>query len=1061
MAKWTRQAGFVGWLVALVVPPAVAGGLEQQFVTRHAVWAVIVTVAYEATVAVVGFFAVIVHDVSSRWQARLADKVDLFLQRKAARFERRYREFVLSGSRFVDHKGLATVGPFTPELDAVFVNVSLVPRPPQQVGAGVLPDLADERAGRHILGDFLGREKPAVLAVVGGPGSGKTTLLRHAARGACPDRRPSRRDRRGNVRDIPILLYLRDHAAAITADPAISVVALLRSTLGELGAGEPQEWFEQKLRDGRCLVLLDGLDEVARQDDRAKVSAWAEGQVRQYPRNDFVVSSRPQGYQSAPVEGAEIVQVCGFTSSQVEAFVRNWYRAAERHSTGTASPEADARAAEGADDLLHRLERTPALYDLTVNPLLLTMIANVHRYRSALPGSRASLYSEICTVMLSRRQDAKRLPQQVDGDKKEAILRSLAYTMMKHRVSDLSRTDVLAGIQPALRRLSRGVSADAFLDDVSSNGLLIERQAGQYAFAHKTFQEYLAAEHIRVSGLVSDLADAVSDDWWAETTVLYAAMSNADPIIRACLDAGTFPALALALDCTDQDSDVDPDLRERVNALVISAAGPDADPEHRRLLAGILLARHMRQRERTTAGSQVCTYPIPAEIYRLFLADTQTPEPDAPLPESGTVICMRNSDAGAFARWATGLANQQRSYRLPLAAELTELAARQLIPELPGSRPPSAWVQGERTSPETLPVLWLPPGTTAPCPGSSALLANAVESDVARSTLTLNLLLLQRSRVLTRVLAPAGAFANFPGRDVDRDLGVALDLLHDRARALEHDLDRACRFLLGRASSHDLELGIDRARYLDLGTDPPLDRDIVLDLVRDRDLIHVLGLAHNRLPGLVDDLHGTLGIATGIDKAFNRYLRSTLHYAQSPSIFTKACHLVLGRALAEAITASLRSGNKPSQWPAQFAAAFIETTGVNAVGIQTPDPATLEATLLESVKRLTDLLKEKPAELPSGPPWSYVVAKRMRQNAMPIFARAERPTPEKATAIRTAALCLAAEADAIQPKDIGDMFRQVAAGITVLEHRATGQQWPPEVIMLAVELDPWRPPDGS
>jgi hypothetical protein len=106
----------------------------------------------------------------------------------------------------MDHKGLATLGPFTPELDAVFVNVSLVPRPPQEIGQGLLPDPADKPSGRRVLGDFLGGEKPALIAVVGSPGSGKTTLLRHAARGACLRKR-SRAQRRGPVRDIPVLLY--------------------------------------------------------------------------------------------------------------------------------------------------------------------------------------------------------------------------------------------------------------------------------------------------------------------------------------------------------------------------------------------------------------------------------------------------------------------------------------------------------------------------------------------------------------------------------------------------------------------------------------------------------------------------------------------------------------------------------------------------------------------------------------------------------------------------------------------------------------------------------------
>jgi hypothetical protein len=126
MAGGTKQVGFIAWVATFVVPPAVAGGLGQRFVAEHPGWAVLIFAAYEAVVAVGGFFAVIARDVLSRWQVRFADRIDLFLQRKAARFERRYREFVPGSLRFMDHKGLATVGPFTPELDSVFVNVSLI-----------------------------------------------------------------------------------------------------------------------------------------------------------------------------------------------------------------------------------------------------------------------------------------------------------------------------------------------------------------------------------------------------------------------------------------------------------------------------------------------------------------------------------------------------------------------------------------------------------------------------------------------------------------------------------------------------------------------------------------------------------------------------------------------------------------------------------------------------------------------------------------------------------------------------------------------------------------------
>src|SRR5262249_34857720 len=147
-------------------------------------------------------------------------------------------------------------------------------------------------------------------------------------------------------------------------------------------------------------------------------------------------TSRPQGYRSAPIEGATVVQVRHFTDNQVTQFVRAWYLAFEKQSTGEATDVVQLQA----DDLLKRLDANPDLYDLTVNPLLLTMIANVHRFRGALPGSRTDLYAEICQVMLGRRQEAKNLPIELSADKKEKLLRGLAFTMMQWRVRDLSRT---------------------------------------------------------------------------------------------------------------------------------------------------------------------------------------------------------------------------------------------------------------------------------------------------------------------------------------------------------------------------------------------------------------------------------------------------------------------------------------------------------------------------------------------------------------------------------------------------------------------------------------------
>src|SRR6202034_1524310 len=119
-----------------------------------------------------------------------------------------------------------------------------------------------------------------------------------------------------------------------------------------------------------------------------------------------------------------------------------WYLAAERHATGASGRSAGRavrmRAGESAARLGSLLRESPPLQDLAVNPLLLTMIATAHRYRGALPGSRADLYGEICQVLLSRRGQAKDLPELLSWPAKQGLLAALAYQMMRDHVGDLA-----------------------------------------------------------------------------------------------------------------------------------------------------------------------------------------------------------------------------------------------------------------------------------------------------------------------------------------------------------------------------------------------------------------------------------------------------------------------------------------------------------------------------------------------------------------------------------------------------------------------------------------------
>ena len=674
--SWPLTLGY--FVAALGVPSALAA-IRWPSIQKHPLEGSLLL----AGIAVLFGLAGLIHRLwVKKYSDRLIDAIGATLDVKTSTFWRSYRKRMLDHVRYVDQRGL--VGYFyDPELSDVYVDVTLQPASSPDTSSSVLADLP--QAGQRMkITEFLGRQQPRVLAILGSPGSGKTTLLRHTAMILCQKRRI------GRGRTVPILLYLRDHVQTIVEDPDITLRALQNeAVLGRFDLTDPAGWLEQRLKAGRCVVMLDGLDEVASTQDRNVVSDWVRRQVSRYPDNDFLVTSRPLGYESAPIGGAIRVLASPFSTAQVERFVHRWYLAEERRSTGADDANVTRRAQTAADDLLTRLRANPSLHSLTVNPLLLTMIATVHRHLAALPGSRAQLYEQICQVLLWRRHEAKRLTSVLRGDQQERLVRVLGYEMMTRNARDLAGSDVTKILRPVLRGINRDLAPENVLANLASSGLLAERESGRYAFAHLTFQEYLAAAHIKDKHLERVLVKNVADPWWRETTLLYVASADASTIVRACLTDNSLIAVTLAFDCAAEASALGPDLRDELDTLLAKGLARDADPDVRTLMTGVAVTRALSEVIEIDSGALICTKQLPNRVYQLFLDDTAaagTPrvpdippsgnaEPDAPARG------MRAEDALAFTRWAAERTGGQLVCRLPTVAEFAEPAVAALVPK--------------------------------------------------------------------------------------------------------------------------------------------------------------------------------------------------------------------------------------------------------------------------------------------------------------------------------------------------------------------------------------------
>jgi hypothetical protein len=1006
----------------------------------------------------------------------------------------RYRRWVLDSLRYIDVQDLATGGDHIPELGDVYVDVALVSRAPQQApGDG---QAAEDSSARHTIDELLDRRSRVVLALIGQPGSGKSTLLAHAARrsgattvwshlgGGHPGRRR-----------VPVVLALRERAESIVANPAISLPAVIRAAVGGAPGREPGGWWERQLERGRCLVMLDGLDEVARADDRLAVAEWIGRQVASHPDNHFVVTSRSYDLLGPLAVQADVLVARPFTAKQVQLFLDRWYLAAERHATGasgrTAGRAVQLRARESADRLNSLLQANSALHDLAVNPLLLTMIATAHRYRGALPGSRADLYGEICQVLLSRRAQAKDLPELLSWPAKQTLLASLAYQMMRDHASDLPAARVLEILGPQLERYSSSVTGEEFLDNVARNGLLAEVE-GRYAFTHLTFQEYLAARHVSAnSDLVKSLVDSVSDPWWHETILLYAATADASPIVRACLDSGTIAALTLAFDCAEASTEIDPDLRRRLEAERRRAYEPDCSPGHRRLISGVQVARLIRQTLTTDAGTRICARPVPADLYWLFLADTTAPRPDSPCDPDAEqpAIGIWGTEAQSFVSWANSITATATGLevRLPAREELHEEGiAGALGRQLPAAVT-STWTQPDFG-------LWVRPGQPEPHELAGAAIVAAVAADAANTTMLPQILtatILDVAFGIIRDLDDIRALSGALARDLAaraRSEGRTVELMHAHAHAIvltyAHalELTRAAAITTTGAAAPDLiaalhltrpraladalagdltgALELARVRAVELAA--AIDEDLSIlgafdfDVAHSQELARVHGadldqadviartIAHDPDPELARVLGLSRVDALGPALPLPGILGLPLRWIADGPLASTLLQVLAAHRPAAAGSAHPVPGD-PYQ---AFAVALASRAGIHQT---TRLRAELGTPLTNGLRTLT---AAESARDDRGSNWSRVTGfGHLTDACAPMSAAHQTPSPAQAAALRAVALALVGggAAEGAVWSDADGLLRKVAATVTLVESRGKGQSPAGESIILAVE----------
>ncbi|MCP4518552.1 MAG: NACHT domain-containing protein, partial [Delftia sp.] len=500
------------------------------------------------------------------------------LKGEAGRFREKYVPAVAEEHRYLKLVGIhGKEGLPPPLLQEVYVSLRM---------GGT--DAGDPLAPPLSIGEAMGRHSH--LVILGEPGAGKSTLLDWLALVFAGEIESADLARPKDC--LPVFMPLRNCVSderplhELMADPALL----------PLDDAPPEDFFKHELEQGRCLILLDGLDEVIDERQRKRAAGKINDLLRTFPNNRCVVTCRTAGWKEGLLPGnLARLYAREFEDGDIERFVRGWYKAVRCRAAqlrGDLRPEAQRKAVERAEQrargearaLLAGLKGNRGLYMLARNPLILSLIALVHYRRRDLPQGRAKLYQECLEILLNVwDQEDKDLDAAGPSLKaKETILREIAYHFHDQELAEAGRDELEALVAPLIEALDCPTNAAETLRQIEErSGILVSKAIGRYGFAHRTLQEYLVARVLADSPQkAAEVLTRVNDEPWREVILLYVGLiGDASELVEALLARpDDYNALTLAVQCLSEDVQVTSETRDRALERFETAFGSVTNP---------------------------------------------------------------------------------------------------------------------------------------------------------------------------------------------------------------------------------------------------------------------------------------------------------------------------------------------------------------------------------------------------------------------------------------------------------------------------------------------------